>query len=187
MNQAEDPHEEDYNPFQAPSTPLEPIGVGGTDAELIRREHLTHEASVKSVGTLYAIGGILCLVSAVVPAFVLGNQGAEIPELAVGGGLGVVMCILATGLYRFQSWARYLAGVSSGIGLLAFPIGTIINGYFLYLLFSSKGTMVFSDEYHQVMGQTPHIKYQTSIIVKILFVVLLVVLGGIFLTMLFTG
>jgi len=188
MGTSNDSTPDDYNPFQAPSTPFEPIEVEGTPAELIRREHLSHEASAKSIGSLYVIGGIICLVAAIVPAFVLGAQrAAEVQSLAVLGGVGVVMCVLATGLYRLQSWARYAAGVFSGIGLLGFPIGTIINAYILYLLFSSKGAMVFSDEYHQVMAQTPHIKYKTSILVKILFVILLVVIGGMFVAMLLVG
>jgi hypothetical protein len=58
----------------------------------------------------------------------------------------------------------------------------LINGYILYLVFSEKGRRVFSPEYQEIIRQTPHVKYQTSIIVKIfvglLLGVLLFILAG---------
>ena len=80
-----------------------------------------------------------------------------------------------------KKWARIPTGILSGIGLLAFPIGTLINAYVLYLIFSAKGKMVFSDEYRAVIEQTPHIKYRTSIIVWIVLGLLLLLIAfGIF-------
>ena len=93
-----------------------------TDVESIRKRCLGHEASVKSMGTLYLIGGVF-----------------------------------------------------SAIGLLGFPIGTLISAYFLYLLLSEKGSYVFSDAYKQVIAQTPHMRYKTSILTWIV-VILLVTL-----------
>jgi hypothetical protein len=83
---------------------------------------------------------------------------------------------------RLKPWARIGSGILSGIGLLGFPIGTIINGYILYLLFSKKGSMVFSDEYKRVIQQTPHIKYRTSVIILValgllLFLMMLAMVG----------
>ena len=83
----------------------------------------------------------------------------------------------AIGLRQLRSWARIVSGVLSGIGLLGFPLGTLLNGYILYLLFSKKGTMVFSDEYKRVIELTPGIKYRTSIVVWIFLGLLLVLLG----------
>jgi hypothetical protein len=57
-----------------------------------------------------------------------------------------------------------------------FPWGTIINGAILYLVFSKKGAKVFSPEYQEVIRQTPHIKYKTSIMVIVLVSILLAVL-----------
>jgi hypothetical protein len=68
--------------------------------------------------------------------------------------------------------------IFSVIGLIGIPIGTLISAYFLYLLLSQKRTMVFSDEYQQVIEQTPHIKYKTSIVVIILLVLLVVLFVG---------
>jgi hypothetical protein len=51
------------------------------------------------------------------------------------------------------------------LGLIAFPIGTIINAYILYLLLSAKGKYVFSADYRAVITATPHIRYKMSFIV----------------------
>lgn len=83
------------------------------------------------------------------------------------------------GLRGLQSSARVVAIIFSVIGLLGIPIGTLINGYFLYLLLGQKGTYVFSEEYARVRAATPHIKYKTSIwvLVVVALLVLLVVIG----------
>src|SRR4030095_8127226 len=85
---------------------------------------------------------------------------------------------VGTGLRRLRRWARIPTGILSGIGLLGFPIGTIINGYILYLIFSQKGKVVFSDEYRAVIEQTPHIKYRTSIVVWIVLGLLLLLIAA---------
>ena len=74
----------------------------------------------------------------------------------------------------------------SVIGLLAIPVGTIISGYFLYLLLSKKGTVIFSPQYKQIIAATPHIKYKTSkivialllILIALIAIALIVALGG---------
>ena len=70
-----------------------------------------------------------------------------------------------------------IAIVLSAIGLLGFPIGTLISAYFLYLLVSEKGKVVFSDEYKEVIRKTPHIRYKTSIVVWIFLGLLLLLIG----------
>ena len=52
-----------------------------------------------------------------------------------------------------------------------------INGCVLYLIFSAKGKMVFSDEYRAVIEQTPDIKYRTSVIVWIVLGLILVIIA----------
>lgn len=74
----------------------------------------------------------------------------------------------STAWRKLKSWARIPTAILSGIGLLGFPVGTLINGYILYLVFSRKGVTVFSDDYKRVIAETPHIKYRTSIVVWII-------------------
>ena len=78
--------------------------------------------------------------------------------------------------------------IISGIGLLAIPVGTLLHGYFLYLLLSQKGKTVFSDGYKQIIVETPCVKNKTSnalwivlgILVSILaiFIILAVIMEG---------
>ena len=67
------------------------------------------------------------------------------------------------------------------IGIL---FGSAILGYILYLLLSAKATTIFSAEYKTIIAQTPHIKYRTSLVVKIVLVlfvavIVLAVVGGV--------
>jgi hypothetical protein len=61
------------------------------------------------------------------------------------------------------------------------PIGTLINAYILYLVFSRKGRTILSEDYQQVIAATPHIKYKTSIIVWIFLGLLVALLAIAFL------
>ena len=76
-------------------------------------------------------------------------------------------------------WGRIIGAVLSGIGLLGFPIGTILNGYFLYLLLGEKGSTVFSERYKRVIADTPHVKYipWASIVLLVILGLLIVVLA----------
>jgi hypothetical protein len=158
-------------------------GVGNNEAEEVRKEHIKHEASVKSVGFLYLLGGTLVLVFGGIGLVGVGAS-APAADAMMGVGFGAVIVLmgvlyLATGLglRRLKPWSRIVAGIFAGIGLLGFPFGTIINAYILYLLLSGKGRMVFSSEYQTIIEQTPHIKYRTSIIVWIFLGILLLLLA----------
>jgi hypothetical protein len=145
----------------------------------MRKQHIKHEACVKSIGTLYIIGALLMFVAGVLgPA--ADPQDAFAIKIVVGAfliGLGAFQFWVAIEIKRLNSWATIPVGVLSGIGLLAFPLGTVINGYILYLVFSKKGRIVFSPEYKKIISATPHIKYRTSIVVWLLLAVLVLVLA----------
>ncbi|HEX5221151.1 MAG TPA: DUF4339 domain-containing protein [Verrucomicrobiae bacterium] len=158
-------------------------GVSNNAAEQIRKDHIKHEASVKSVGFLYFLAAAFLLLAGT--GGVLTGDG---PSIAVGLVLacfGILQIWVGIGLRQLKSWARIPTAVLSGIGLLGFPLGTIINGYILYLVLCQKGRTVFSDEYKRVIEQTPHIKYKTSIIVWIFLGLLLVLIGLGFFAVLF--
>jgi uncharacterized membrane protein len=164
------------------------------DAESTRRKYLNHEASIKSVGTLFYLGGFFGLLAGVMYAamsisFAFGGMqrpGAAMGEreqtvLAMMMGIASVVALTisivqlwtAYGLRRLKPYSRISGSVIAGIGLLGFPLGTLICGYFLYLFLSAKGEFVFSQQYKEVIQQTPHIKYKTSLIVRILVGILL--------------
>jgi hypothetical protein len=142
-----------------------------TGSEEIRKQYLKHEASVKSVGILYYLGGIGLTFMGIMSLVAVGSSAEAIFSLIIGGLLlafGVGQLIVGYGLRRLKSWARIPTAILSGFGLLGFPIGTIINAYIMYLVLCKKGKMVFSEEYRTVIAETPHIKYRTSIVVWIL-------------------
>lgn len=172
---------DDRNPYAAPQTPFGDERAGGAGAEAIRQQYLSHEASIQSIGLLYLLGsifGTLVGVAMLVMAANAQNAGlgrgpAEILIAVVILGLGIVQGFVGVGLRRLQRWTRIPVGILSGIGLIGIPILTLINGYILYLIFSAKGSMVFSEPYQQIIRQTPHIRYKTSIIVWIFLFLLL--------------
>ena len=179
---SEDPSFEQHNPFEAPETAYEDVDAPLSEAERIRKEHLSHEASVKSVGSLYLLGGLLSLLIFVGILFggMSGPGGVDPVAIVVvvfSTMMSVGMLITAWGLQKLHFWARVVSTVISVIGLAGFPIGTLINGYILYLLWSPKGTMVFSEQYKEIIAQTPHIKYKTSLIVWTFLILLLIVIG----------
>lgn len=143
--------------------------------EDLRKKYLKHEASVKSIGTLYCLGSFILMAFAIASIFTDKGVIEKVLLVQFFGGVGVLQYFVGKGLKRLRGWAKIVSIVLSCIGLLSIPIGTIINGYILYLLLSSKGKMVFSHEYQQVIEATPNIKYKTSLLVLI--ILALIILG----------
>ena len=88
--------------------------------------------------------------------------------------IGVMLAFLSAssvvvgwGMRMLWAWARTPAIVLAAIGLLGFPIGTLINAYILWLLASRKGRMVLSTEYAAIVEATPHVRYRTPIVLWI--------------------
>ncbi len=163
------------NPYAAPTARVDDVAANPA-AEAIRREHISHEASIKAVGILYYLGGVLITVGSI--ATVAGARDpAGIAVVALVGLVGVAQFFAGWGVRALRPWGRIVGCVLSAIGLLGFPIGTLINGYILYLFLSKKGRTIFAPEYQEVIAATPHVKYRTSILVWI-FLGLVVLLIG---------
>jgi hypothetical protein len=169
------------NPYAPPQvTELSAPRPEHAEAEAIRQAHIKVEATVKSVGVLYYLGAFLVLLASVslfsIPMRRGEGAAGVVPMLLVVVVIGIAQGVVAYGLRRLRSWARWPAVVLSCIGLLGFPIGTIINGYILSNLLGAKPSMVFSERYQEIIAATPHVKYKTSRGLIILLVVLLVIL-----------
>ncbi len=193
----------DYNPALNPYAPTVDVGaaVDESDVEVFRNHYLKHEASIKSLGLLYLIpggfllvGGVVALALALISLVTAGagfQTADQVAGLLIGiclyGGLGTLYCYTGIGLRRFWPSARIIGSIFSVLGLLAVPIGTLISGYFLYLLVSEKGRIVFSEPYQEAIRQTPHIKYKTPLLVKVLAGILLLLIFVLFAVALFTG
>ena len=189
------PPSDSPNPYAPTAQPgARPGTVNPNEFEAYRHEHLSHEASVQSIGCLYYLGAVLVVLMGVGYAFLgASSKDPNIPGpmfLVMGLGMiamGFAQGFVGYGLRRLLPWARIGGIVLSVIGLLGIPIGTIISAYVLYLLVSNKGEIVFSDRYKHVISQTPHIQYRTSIIVKIFVGILIAVVALILVAVLFTG
>ncbi|MBN1910868.1 MAG: hypothetical protein JW818_14075 [Pirellulales bacterium] len=202
------------NPYQAPpdvdTMGWQPSSPDLRDAELIRRENLNHEASVRSVGWLFYLGAVLLVFGLIAMISLIDRVPLPMEFLlimiAIYGVMAVASAFSGYGLRRLRPWARILTGILASLSVLGLLInivqavnpdfrgpraagnpifiliGLLLNIYILYLLFSPKGSTVFSAEYKQIIDQTPHIRYRTSIIVWIvlgllIFVILLGVVG----------
>lgn len=180
------------NPY-APTAHTGDLGPTTDDPEGYRRAYLNHEASVKSIGFLYLFGAILLVPIGVlmIAAFWLDEDVSDRGILlGIGAGylgVGLLQIYTGVGLRRLQNPARVIAIIFSILGLIGFPIGTLISAYFLYLLVGKKGQVVFSDEYREVVRKTPHIKYKTSMVVWILLGLLLLLLTFGMMSILFVG
>ena len=162
-----------FNPYAAPTAPVEDVSANA-EAEAIRKAHINHEASFKAVGILYYLGGVgvtLAAISGLMAAKGAADVGLMVGLLAVGIG----QFFAGYGVRALRPWGRIVGCVLSALGLLGFPIGTLINAYILYLYLSKKGRTIFAPEYQDVIAATPHVKYKTSIVVWI-FLALIVAL-----------
>jgi hypothetical protein len=176
---------EAVNPYAAPAARVEDVGQD-SEAERIRWAHISHEASIKAVGLLdYLGGGMVTLSGLVMLIGAAKDPGGAAVMMLLFVAIGAAVIFVGWGVRALKPWARIASCILSAIGLLGFPLGTIINGYILYLLLSKKGNTVFSPEYQAVVAATPHVKYKTSIVVwiclaLILGLILIGVLASIF-------
>ena len=173
------------SPYAPPVSTAAPEISSTLDAEAIRREHIKHEASVKSLGSLYYIGFAISLLMAIGVAcsLLLGKSNGEAGQswgaFAGWSVFSMIQFLVGKGLRGLKRDARGVAGIFAAIGVIGFPVGTLISAYLLYLLFSQKGAMVFSPAYKQVIAETPHIRNKTSVVVWVLLgIVLLLFLAA---------
>jgi len=161
------------NPYAPPAARVDDVGVN-SEAEAIRRAHISHEASIKSVALLYYLGGVLVTLSALAMLMV-STQPVGTATAVVLLAVGVAQLFAGWGVRALRGWGRNVGTVLSAIGLLGFPVGTLVNIYILYLFLSKKGRTVFSPAYKEIIAATPDVRYRTSILVWI-FLALLAVL-----------
>jgi hypothetical protein len=127
--------EPELNPYAPPTAPLGPDLVASTDglaeAEAVRRKYLSHEASVKSVGSLHYLSAVFTVLGIVVMIMSLSSgqqfNGAGRGESAViGFGLYAALTAfhvaLGMGLTGLKTWARWVEVVLVSLTLLAFVV-----------------------------------------------------------------
>lgn len=154
-------------------------GVTDSDSEIerIREEHLTHETNLKGIGALMILGSVLMGIG------VLGTAASRTltgVEIIIPGLLLLVVFWLGIQYRRLSPSVRIPGTLFACIGLLGFPVGTLLNGFVLYLIHSEKGKMVLSKDYQAIVAATPHIKYKTSKVAwAVLIIIVVVIVVGI--------
>ncbi len=168
------------NPYAAPrETSPAPL----LSDEVIRHEHLKHEAAVRGAGSLYFLGGILLLFLAVAMGFTSG--GGQQWFLAIAA---ILLFWIALQLRKLKPAGRIAAMALSGFAvvlalgqLLTGMTGSpplsvavlVIHGYILLALSPPKNSFVCSPRYWEIVAATPHIKCRTPLVVVILVSLLL--------------
>lgn len=151
-----------FNPYAPPKAAVEDIEPGVSAAEAIRREHIAHERQLKSVGLLYFFATFALGVSAVVPLAVGGSKVDGAVSLLVGA-FAALSAVVGYGYRTLRPWVRVPGAILAVLGLLAVPVGTIINAYILYLMFCARGATVLAPEYAAVVAATPHVRYKRTV------------------------
>ncbi len=168
--------EPDPNPYVAPVTDPTPLPNLATEAERIRRAHIKHEISIRTIGVLFLLGAAIS--GLMIFGLLVGPAIAPL-DAVVYAVTGVAGLVLGLGLRRLDPRVRIPSAVFCGFGLLWVPLGTLINAYFIYLLLCAKGRVVFSESYKHVIEQTPHVRHRTSLYLWIVFFTLVAILVGV--------
>ena len=108
---------------------------------------------VKIVGWLSIVSGVLTILTAVIGLVALNLRG-DIPNprdamLVTAGSvcffLPVIIASFAAGfgLLNLENWARVVAIVLAILSLVLFPIGALIGGYTLWVMFNDETKALF--------------------------------------------
>ena len=151
-----------FNPYAPPKALVEDIDPETSAAEATRRAHIAHERQLKSVGLLFYLSTAMLGVSALAPVIVGGSR-AEWPVVALLAALALAAAATGYGFRALRPWVRYPGAAFAAIGLLAVPVGTLINGYILYLMFGARGRVVLAPEHAAIVAATPTVRYRRTI------------------------
>lgn len=167
------------NPYLPPAAASAPAEVSQSSDELIRRQCINRESTIRTLGALYILGGILGLIgsASLLASSSPASDGASQATLgALYLGISVVGLVGGLGLRRLKPWARILGTVQACLGLLAFPVGTLINALILSAFWTNPSKTIFSEDYKRIIAATPQVKVKTSKVTVVILVVLLVVI-----------
>ena len=159
----------EVNPYAAPTAFVDDVRRA-SEGEALRREHLKHEASVRSIGMLYYLGAVLLSLVGVLFVLLRGNV-TDWALAVVSLVLGLASLVVAWGLRRLKRWAASAAVVLSALSLAVVPFGTVLGAYVLVVLRSAKGRRIFAPDYANVVAATPHLEPGSSRVVWITFAV----------------
>ena len=178
-----------FNPYAAPEEQASSGSLLPSDPATARKQFIHCESNIKSIGGLMLLGGLLV-------SFGFGLAASV--AIAVGGfdggfRAGFLIAIVLAGLWqiytgfqlrRLKMSSRIPAAIACGIWILFVPVGTILGGVSLWYILRPAASFVFSEEYAEVIRNTPEVGASTSIAGWILLLLVLSVMG---LALLFAG
>jgi len=160
-----------FNPYAPPQAATL---IDESSPEAIRRVHIGHETSVRTVGSLYALlGGMVLLpvLMGLLEAMTSASRRNDFVSLMLALAIGAGLLFLGANTRHLKPWARIVMAVVSGL-LAAITLFTVIipalNLYVLWLMLSTKGRMVFSPAYQQIIALTPNVRPGVSVISRFL-------------------
>jgi hypothetical protein len=181
------------NPYSPPIAKIADNADVIGDVEKIRQDHIRHEIQLKSIGSLYGLAGILLGIASIAMLTTLFSNDRSLPSeqsamfagmLSLYAVLSIAMLAMAYGYRKLLPWVKIPGTLLSAIGMLGIPVGTLINGYILYLVWCQQGRFILGNDYQAIIRATPHIKYKRSLGDKIaLGIVIALLLGGALLLM----
>ncbi len=172
----------DENPFASPQTSNEdyvPELAILDDAERIRRQFLSRENNIRTLGGITILGCVLLLVLAIG----IISSAIELPlgvlELVIISGvclgLSVVHGWVGYGLMKLNPKVRLPAIALCIPWMFYFGIATIISIMSLIALTGEKGKYVFSMQYKEIIAITPDVKLKMSKVVTFLLIAMLII------------
>jgi uncharacterized membrane protein (DUF2068 family) len=118
------------------------------------KDHVKIIAALRiATGVVILLGAALAFLAIVGGGMLSQDRDATLITGIVGAVIAGVLCVVALpsivagfGLLRFKSWARYLTLVLAFFDLFAFPVGTLVGGYSLWVLLQEETTKLFAGE-----------------------------------------
>lgn len=132
----------EQNPFAAPTvSPTAAVGgsdgegpLGGLDHKTVKKlRNASH--SIRTLGALWALGCVAYLVLGVLMLTGAVGRGPSDTNATVGLvliALGIVLGFAVWSAFARPTWGHILGIILCGLGLLGFPIGTLIAALCLY-------------------------------------------------------
>jgi hypothetical protein len=167
-----------FNPYTPPQADLDPPAARTSISA--RASMMKYEVGIRSVGTVFLfIGLILLMAGSIVLAF---HREYWIGGLSALAGAAVAFWV-DCGLQKLRGSARTVAMILAGIGLLGFPVITLVSLHILFVLGNKSARAVFTPDYARIIAATPHINHKQSPVFRLVLAIAIVVPTLVFLLM----
>jgi hypothetical protein len=166
-----------------PPLPMADLVFAVRDPVAIRQAHIRHERQLKSVGLLFGFGALL-MFATVILGFFLDDGDSRGPHPLLGmvfiAPFAAGFALLAYGYRTLKPWVKFAGTAVSAIGLLMIPVGTLIHGYILYLIWCAEGQRVLESDYAEIVRATPEVRYRPTVGDRIALALLILIIVGLF-------